>query len=70
MGVDGFDERLTDALLVLIAEGWVFTEFGDGDRRLFIVDCGGVGNVFGTTSVSYSGIGSIWRLNCRGNVES
>ncbi len=70
IGVVGFDERLTDDLFVfVVGVRLLFTELGDGERRC-IVDCGGIGNVFGITSGSYSGIGSIWRLNCRGIVES
>ncbi len=69
IGVVEFDERLIDDLFVFDIEVRLFTEFGDGERRC-IVDSGGIGNVFGITSGSYSGIGSIWRLNCRGIVES
>jgi hypothetical protein len=58
INVVGFDERLTDDLVVFIVGAGLFTEFGDGERRL-VVDCEGAGNVFGITSGSYSGIGSI-----------
>jgi hypothetical protein len=57
-GVAGFDGRLIDDLFVFNVGVLLFTEFGDGERRC-IVDCGGIGNVFGITSGSYSGIGSI-----------
>jgi hypothetical protein len=59
IGVVEVDERLTDDLVVfIIGARLLFTEVGDGERRL-AGDCGDVGNVIGTTSGSYSGIGSI-----------
>lgn len=58
-GVRGFDECLTSDLFVVTVGTGVFTESGDGERRLLVVDCGCFGNVLGRTSVSYSGIGSI-----------
>lgn len=57
-GVVGFDECLAEDFVVFIVGTRLFTGFGDGERR-FVVDCDGIGNVFGRTSASYSGIGSI-----------
>ena len=55
MDVGGFDKRFVEDLC---GGARLFTELGDGERRS-TVDCGGIGNVFGKTSGSYSGIGSI-----------
>lgn len=57
-GVVGFDECLLDDLTVFMVGTRLFTGLGEGDRR-FVADCGGIGNVLGGTSDSYSGIGSI-----------
>jgi hypothetical protein len=69
-GVVELDERFADDLAVLLdGAAWV-TSVGEGERRLFPVDLINVGSVFGKQSGSYSGIGSMCRLNCRGIVES
>lgn len=57
-GVVGLDECFVEDFVVFIGGTRLFTGFGDGERR-FAVDCVGIGNVFGRTSDSYSGIGSI-----------
>ncbi len=59
IGVIGFDKRLINDLFVFIIGARLFRELGDGERRSFVVDWDGIGNVFGTTSNSYSGMGSI-----------
>lgn len=53
------DDRFEDDRVELIGKSGLFTEIGDGERRLALVERDGVDNVFGKTSGSYSGIGSI-----------
>lgn len=58
-GITGFGVCFTIVLVVLTVGTEVFTEGGDGERRLLIFDCTVSSTVFDITSGSYSGIVSI-----------